>query len=103
MKQNNNDHYVKVCDEKCVYNDTSSSATIAKCILPKLSTLYSNQNYNISMMKEDLKTGKPWGTLQNNSVPFDDVLVIKPKEGAQVNGACSIGVSYKAGHVAMMR
>lgn len=57
MKQNNNDHYIKVCDEKCVYNDNTSDASVAKCILPKLSTLYSNQNFNISAMTEDLKTG----------------------------------------------
>jgi hypothetical protein len=63
MRTNNNEHYVKVCDEKCVYNDSSSDATIAKCTLPKLSTMYSNANYNITEMTEDLKTGKPFGTL----------------------------------------
>jgi hypothetical protein len=103
MKQDNNQHYVKVRDEKCVYNDNSSSATIAKCKIPKLSTLYSDANFNISTMTEDLKPPRKWGTLNNNSVPFDGVLVTKPVEGSMVGGLCSIGVSFKVGHVAMLR
>jgi hypothetical protein len=103
MKQNNQEHYVKVCDEKCVYDDASSDASIAKCTLSQLSTLYSDANYNISEMTEDLKTGKPFGTLKNNTIPFDDTLVVKPQEDSQVGGLCFVGVGFKAGHVAMMR
>jgi hypothetical protein len=103
MKQNNKDHFIKVCDEKCVYDDASSDASIAKCTLPKVSTLHSDASFNISEMSEDLRTGKPFGTLKNISVPFDNVLVVRPEEDAQIGGQCFVGLGFKAGHVAMMR
>jgi len=53
-------------------------------------------------VSEDIKSGVPFGTLTNNSVPFDDVLVVSPTEGAQVDGACHIGIKFKEGHVALL-
>jgi hypothetical protein len=103
IKQNSQEHYVKVCDERCVYDDATSDANTAKCTLQSLSTLYSDANYNISEMTEDLRTGKPFGTLQNNSIVFDNTLVVKPQEASQVGGLCFVGVGFKAGHVGMMR
>jgi hypothetical protein len=75
MKQNNKDHYVTVCDEKCHYDDSTSDAEIAMCTLPKLSTLHSDASFNISEMSEDLRPRKIFGTLKNNSLPFDNTLV----------------------------
>jgi len=40
--------------------------------------------------------------LVDNSAPFDDVLVVPPVEGPQVNGACHIGIRFKEGHVALI-
>ena len=50
-----------------------------------------------------LRSGVPFGTLTNNSAAFDNVLVVNVTEGAQVNGACHIGMAYKAGHVGMLQ
>lgn len=58
--------------------------------------------FNISQVSEDLKTGKEFGTLTDNKVPFDNVLVVKPTEGSQVDGACHIGIAFKEGHVGLI-
>jgi hypothetical protein len=42
VKQNPTDNYVSVCDEKCVFDEASSTALITKCKVPKISTSYSN-------------------------------------------------------------
>ena len=91
-----------MCDEVCQFSEADSTADVAKCKLAKLSTVYSDSNFNISTVAEDLKSGTPFGTLTNNSVPFDDTLVVKPTEGPMVNGACYIGIHFKEGQVGLI-
>jgi hypothetical protein len=94
---------VKVCDEVCEFDEASSTAQTSKCKLPKLSTTYSDQNFNISEVSEDLRSSSSkFGTLANNSDPFDGVLVKKPTEVAQPDGSCFIGVGFKEGHVGLI-
>lgn len=102
LAANSTANHIKVCDNVCAFSASDSSATVAKCKLPKLSTLYSDSNFNISTVSEDLRSGVPFGTLTNNSAAFDNVLVVNVTEGAQVNGSCHIGMAYKAGHVGML-
>lgn len=39
---------ITVCDNLCSYSDTDSTASIAQCKLPAMSTVYSNANYLIA-------------------------------------------------------
>jgi len=39
---------VTVCGSVCQYSDADSSATVAKCKLPAISTVYSNANFKIA-------------------------------------------------------
>ena len=41
-------NYVTVCDRKCVFDNVASTDSISKCMLPEISTTYSNENFNIS-------------------------------------------------------
>ena len=43
------DSYISVCEEKCLFQNTSSSATSAKCLLPPVSTVYSNKEFGIKV------------------------------------------------------
>lgn len=102
LKQNATQNNIKVCDEVCTFLETNSTSDMAKCKLAKLSTVYSDSTFNISQVSEDLKTGLPFGTLTDNLVPFDGTLVLKPTEGAQVDGGCHIGIGFKEGHVGLI-
>lgn len=43
LKTNPKINYISVCDEVCVFNETASSSSSAKCKLPPVSTIYSNE------------------------------------------------------------
>ena len=64
-----------------------------------MSTIYSDEQYNISRVSEDLRTGTAFGNLVNNDIVFDNNLLIKP---VQSSDSCEIGVGFKEGHVAMI-
>jgi hypothetical protein len=42
LKGNQTVNKVKICDEECVFDESSSTSSTAKCKLPKLSTTYSD-------------------------------------------------------------
>lgn len=46
LKQNPAENYISVCENKCTFDETSTSS-VAKCKLPSVSTLYSDSNYGI--------------------------------------------------------
>jgi len=48
LKQDPSKNFVKVCGEKCEINTNSSTGSKAVCTLPKISTVYSNQNFGVA-------------------------------------------------------
>lgn len=64
-----------------------------------MSTIYSNEKYSIATPTENLKSGKYFGTATNNSMAFDDNLLITPED---TNSECSIGIEFKEYHVGMI-
>jgi hypothetical protein len=94
---------ISVCDEACVYQDADSTGEIASCKLSKLSTMYSDAEFAIEEMQDDLRPRTIFGTLEDNDVPFDENLLVHPVESDMVNGECYIGVGFKAEHVGMLR
>jgi hypothetical protein len=94
---------ITVCDEVCEYQDDESTGEVASCKLPPLSTVYSDATFSIETLKDDLRPREVFGTLVDNNVPWDDVLVTHPEEGDEINGACFIGMGFKAEHVGMLR
>lgn len=94
---------LSICDEVCEYIDDESTGELASCKLPPLSTVYSDAAFTIDELKEDLKPRAIFGTLDDNNVPFDDILVVHPVEGPTEDGQCYIGWNYKAEHVGMLK
>jgi hypothetical protein len=92
-------NYLTVCDEKCVFNEKESTSTSAKCKMPKLSTVYSNQNYNVSTESENLKSGKYFGTAQDYEIAFDNDLLVTPTDAS---APCHFGMQFKEGHVGLL-
>lgn len=76
--------------------------------MPPLSTVYSDEQFTIGEQQEDLRPRAVFGTLVDNNVPFDDILVTHPEEGDMIDGGevpsyCQIGFSFKAEHVGLLR
>lgn len=55
-----------------MFDEASSTSTVTKCKVPKLSTVYSNENFEIATPSENLKAGKFFGTASNFEIAFDD-------------------------------
>ena len=97
IKQNSADNYISVCDKPCVFDEETSTATVTKCKVPQLSTVYSNENFEISKISENLK-GKTFGT-DDYELAFDDVLILGSDA---LNGNCNLGMEFKEGHVGLL-
>jgi hypothetical protein len=67
-------NFITICDRKCIYQDDVSTDEKAQCLVPEVSTTYSDENFKISVPSEDLKTGEYFGTFTNNGAAFDDIL-----------------------------
>lgn len=95
-------NYVKVCDNLCEVDSTTSTDSKAYCKLPKMSTIYSDQNLKIEEENIDLKAEKFFGSLgssKNYALAFDDDLT----EPLSVNtNACHIGASFKENHIGLI-
>lgn len=91
--------YITVCDNKCPFSDSDSTADISKCKLPPISTTYSNANFKIAEPSDDLNSGVYFGTYQNNTKAFDNNLMSNPGTST---APCAIGMSFKAGHVGLI-
>jgi len=93
-------NYVTVCDRECAFDKDASTDSISKCLLPDLSTTYSNENFNISEPSDDLQTGVYWSTYENTMAAFDDVMTDSLKNGA--SGECNVGMAFKPGHIGLV-
>ena len=47
MKHRPTDNYVKICENKCIFVESTSTAGNIKCSTPPVSTVYSNENFGI--------------------------------------------------------
>ena len=99
IKQNETQNYISVCDEKCVFDESSSSATVTKCKVPKISTVYSNANFGIATPTENLKAGNYFGTATDFALAFDDKMLETPTDDSTI---CHMGMTFKQGHVGML-
>lgn len=97
MRDFPNTHYVSVCENVCAYSESDSSNTAAACILPPVSTSYSNINFNISG-ESVLNSGKYFGS--SSTADFGVVF-----DGNNLNtlddssSDCHVGMQFRDGYV----
>lgn len=77
LELNPQHHFVTVCDEKCELDADASDQNTAVCKVPKLSTVFSNQNFKVETESEDLKFKEIMGNLQDIDVVFDNQLTVR--------------------------
>jgi hypothetical protein len=78
LKSDTKNNYIQVCDEQCEFDDELSDATKAVCKLPKVSTVFSNQEFNIDVSHDDLRFRKTFGNLIDTETVFDNNLLVRP-------------------------
>ena len=71
LKNDSVNNFISVCDEKCEFVESSSDGTKSVCKLPKISTVYSNANFNIETTKDDLRFRRTFSTLTDPEKVFD--------------------------------
>jgi hypothetical protein len=99
IKNNETLNYISVCNEKCVFDESSSTSTVTKCKVPKVSTIYSNENFEIATSSENLKSGNYFGTATNYEIAFDNMMLVTPTD---TSTNCNLGMVFKEGHVGIL-
>jgi hypothetical protein len=89
IMSNQEENFVSVCDEECVFDEEASDTSTVRCKLPKLSTVYSNENFGIETESEDLDSGKIFGTADDYELAFDGDLLITPTDESE---ECILGM-----------
>jgi len=64
LRNDSVNNFISVCDETCTFIESESTATKSVCKLPKISTVYSNENFKIETEKEDLRFRKTFGNIK---------------------------------------
>jgi hypothetical protein len=82
-----------------VFDELTSTATVTNCKVPKISTSYSNQEFEIAKKSENLKANILFGTATDYELAFDDKLLIPPTD---TSSTCNLGMQFKVGHVGML-
>jgi hypothetical protein len=78
--------------------DDSDDAS-AKCKVPPLSTIYSNEQFSISTETEDLDSGVYFGTADDVYIAFDGAMLATPTD---TGADCVLGMQFKEEHVGMI-
>jgi hypothetical protein len=99
LKNDSNANYISICDEVCVFNEEDSTGAITKCVIPEISTIYSNENFAIATETEDLDSGDYFGTSVDVLSAFDGEVL---NTSTDTNTECSLGMSFKENHVGMI-
>jgi hypothetical protein len=97
MRDYPNTYNVSVCENICTYSETDSSNTAAACILPSISTSYSNVNFNITE-ESVLNSGKYFGSSSSAdfSVVFDKNNLNTLDDSSS---DCHVGMKFRDGYV----
>jgi len=101
LKNDSVNNFISVCDETCEFLPLESTAQKSVCKLPKISTVYSNENFKIETEKEDLRFRKKFGNVKDVSMLFDNKLTQMPSIDS-TKTECFVGGSFKANHVGML-
>lgn len=88
---------ISVCENICQYSETDSSNTAVGCILPSVSTSYSNVNFNITG-ETVLNSGKYFGSSStaDHSVVFDGNNLNTLDDSSN---DCHVGMQFRDGYV----
>lgn len=64
LKNDSINNFISVCDAKCEFLEDLSDQSKSTCRIPKMSTIYSNENFGIETQKEDLRFRRVFGNLE---------------------------------------
>lgn len=99
FRENPAENYIKVCEQKCKYNDASSSPGQIKCDLEAVPTTYSNQNFQIGRVEPELNSGVYFGVSDAN-IAFDGSVFTRVNDNSNT---CIVGMEFKEGYVGSLQ
>lgn len=95
FRQNPAENYIKVCEQKCLYDDANSSPGEIACKLPAVPTTYSNQNFQVGKVEQELNSGVYFGASDAN-IAFDGSVFTRVDTNDK---QCQLGMEFKEGYV----
>jgi len=96
LKSSPANNSISICEQKCEFKEGDSSATAAKCLLPAVSTVYSDANFGIS------KSHKLSGfTITSTSPETQGALFDGDIHNTYIDSSseCHIQMTFKEGYV----
>ena len=99
IRANPKDNFIKVCEQKCEFIDDSSSAEDIKCRLPPIPTTYSNNNFEIGKVQQELNSGVYFG-VDDVSKAFDGSVFTRVDNNDKT---CVVGMEFKQGYVGSLQ
>lgn len=100
IKKDPFNNYIQVCSNNCTIVEADSDKDSTVCILPPVSTKYSDKNFNIEKVRH-LKTGLYFQKRSSNNLNtlFDGDLVVH-YDDHKVD--CHVGMKFKDGYVGII-
>lgn len=99
FRENPEENYIKVCEQKCVYDDDSSSPGEIVCKLPAVPTTYSNQNFQVGRVEKELNSGVYFG-VSDADIAFDGSVFTRVNNNDK---QCQLGMEFKEGYVGSLQ
>jgi hypothetical protein len=99
FRENPTENFIKVCEQKCAYNDDLSTAGKIACTLPSIPTTYSNQNFQIGRVEKELNSGVYFGVSDAN-IAFDGSVFTRVDDNSNT---CVLGMEFKEGYVGSLQ
>jgi len=95
LKENPKENYIKVCEQKCVLDDKLSKPDEITCNLGAVPTTYSNNNYQVGKVEQELNSGVYFG-VSDAKTAFDGSVFTRVNDN---ENKCIIGMEFKEGYV----
>jgi len=99
LKENPKENYIKVCEQKCVLDDKLSKPDEITCNLGAVPTTYSNNNYQVGKVEQELNSGVYFG-VSDAKTAFDGSVFTRVNDNGN---KCIIGMEFKEGYVGSLK
>jgi len=93
------ENYISVCEQKCVYENSGSTAEKIKCKLPAVPTTYSNNNFQIGKVEQELNSGVYFG-VEDAKIAFDGSVFTRVNNN---DNKCIVGMEFKQQYVGSLK
>jgi hypothetical protein len=99
FKADSVNNYIKVCEQKCVFDEDNSDTDAIQCRLGPVPTTYSNQDFQIGKVEQELNSGVYFG-VSDVATAFDGSVFTRVDDNTN---NCVLGMAFKEGYVGALQ